>query len=149
MLSYIHQMIMDRHGVHMNQAVNGGAQPVHLIVKSWHHVFILVTYILQLTVERHGHSKTRLVSHTWHAIAVSGDEIKLIMAGYDPSQIYQSTDYGVTWTATGNSKPWYDIKISDDRQTIVAASTGGAEISRDGGVRWSSLRIRKFYKWCQ
>jgi len=77
-------------------------------------------------------------NHTWRSIAMPGDG-QVIIAGYENGPLSRSLDYGATWTTFGPSRVWYDLKVSDDYQTILGATITGVELSRDSGASWTTV----------
>lgn len=85
---------------------------------------------------------TNLPTATSWALSVSADG-QMLAAGYEIGHIYISTDSGATWensTSAFDTRRWSNIKISDDKQTLHAAtrctSNSGFAQSFDGAAAW-------------
>lgn len=75
----------------------------------------------------------------WGPVASSADGRRLFaVAGGGP--IYASADYGGTWHAYGDSRPWGGLACSADGSTLVASSDL-VFISRDAGATWQQTAM--------
>ncbi len=72
----------------------------------------------------------------WLDVASSNDGTHLVAVG-GGTQIYVSTDFGVTWTAQATSQEWRAVASSSDGTKLIAgADHGGLYISADSGMTW-------------
>lgn len=79
----------------------------------------------------------------WNSVASSGDGSSLI-ASVSSGQLFISSDYGVTWTATGpsGSSLWTSVTSSADGSRLAAViNSGGIFVSQDSGVNWAARTV--------
>jgi len=79
-------------------------------------------------------------SHSWLDVASSADGSIIAAVGQN-MQIHVSGDGGVSWTATGPSKYWTGITMSDDGMKMVATAygtSGQIYTSTDSGATWTA-----------
>ena len=77
-------------------------------------------------------------SQNWRDVAMSRDGKHLVI-GVDGGAMYYSHDFGATWNTTPNgTTTWRSFAVSDNGQTIVAASATANQlyITKDGGATW-------------
>ena len=73
---------------------------------------------------------------SWSSVASSIDGSKLVAVGYN-TQIYTSTDSGVTWTPRDSSRNWFAVTSSANGNNLAAVVyTGQIYTSTDSGVTW-------------
>jgi len=89
----------------------------------------------------------------WESVASSADGSKLVATGYDPPQIFTSTNSGFTWTS--NSPPitgepgtsWSSVASSADGCKLVGVAVDGEiYISTNSGL-YRVLRSRYGNQW--
>jgi photosystem II stability/assembly factor-like uncharacterized protein len=79
------------------------------------------------------------------SIAPSSDGTKVVAVGN--SQIYTSTDSGVSWTARDSSRNWYSVASSADGNKLVAVVYGGQIFtSTNSGASWTARDSTR--DWC-
>lgn len=91
-------------------------------------------------------TQTSLPSQTWVGAAMSPDGTKLLtaFASTTDGNLYYSSDGGTTWAAQKDaagaviSSRWRNVDLSDDGQTMVAASLSTSQIwkTNNGGASW-------------
>jgi hypothetical protein len=81
----------------------------------------------------------------WSAIVASADGTKLAAAVGFPQTgpIFNSRDYGMTWTTNNNApiSSWVAIASSLDGGKLVAASTTAIYTSTNSGIAWATNRL--------
>ncbi len=90
----------------------------------------------------------RATAQIWQCITSSADGTKLAAAGED-SQLYTSSDSGVTWTAQANAgtRKWRSIALSADGTKMVAgAYPSQLYTSTDSGVTWTARETSRYWR---
>jgi photosystem II stability/assembly factor-like uncharacterized protein len=74
----------------------------------------------------------------WMSVASSADGMKLVVVAEGGSNIYTSTDAGISWTARDSSRRWSVVSSSSDGKHLVAVPAYEQFIytSSDAGVSW-------------
>ena len=78
-------------------------------------------------------------ARNWRSVASSVDGQRLVaVAEFGHSQIYTSSDAGVSWTARESARSWRSVASSADGQRLVAVVHGGQiYTSSDAGETWT------------
>jgi hypothetical protein len=80
---------------------------------------------------------TNRASAKWTGIASSADGSKLVATSSN-GQIYNSTNFGATWTARDSTRAWNSVACSSDGTIFVASVSGGQlYTSTDYGTTWT------------
>ncbi len=83
-------------------------------------------------------STARDSTRNWTEIAINSDGKYMIAVG-DITNIYTSSDYGVTWTARESARGWYGVAISaDGKYQTASAYSEQIYTSSDYGVTWTA-----------
>lgn len=87
----------------------------------------------------------RATNRDWQSVASSADGTKLVAVARS-SQIYTSTDSGLTWTPRDTSRLWRSVASSADGSKLVAVvENGQIYTSTDSGVTWTPRESNRFW----